>query len=729
MSKNVGTIEYTIDAKTDKLLIAGRQADDSFDIIERGAKKADSSIKTLNTQLTKTSRAISGNLRAGFQQAGYQIQDFVVQVQSGQNALIALSQQGSQLLSAFGGWGVALGAALTVGVSLFKALSGETEETTDKTEVFEKACSNLRQVMALNEQGVNVLSNEYANLAKQSAAAAEMVERHLTLKLRETKAAMGDYITNTLDAQNATAGFGMIGSDSLLDMMQAMRALGVETYDYADAMDQLNGMGLRGAQIHKELNRELDDMADKTGLSKEALFDMCQELMTVAKAPTADSISALSNRIANMNPTTAEGVSLFNELQQALIKAAIELQQFGDISEDTANKLDILKRAADSQWVKDYTENIKMQTKALGASRGEIMRLQLENKKLTAEERANAEQAIKDYEDKYNRLEQEKDAKRQALADERKATAERKRLMREAEQERKRIEREKEQRERQTKQAKRFTDQIETNYLTTVNPLTGQAADPLAAIQAQQQREFEMLESYRQQNLVSEQQYRNALENIVNMSAMRVAAIEQQQATEYSKNIQGLMNAYSGVFGELAGVISDGAGEQSAAYRAMFAVQKGFTIASAALSLQESLARANALPFPANIPAYAQALTAGTQIISAIRGIAFGGGRYNGGAVNGGKLYRVGERGVPELFTSTGGKQYMIPGEGGRVTPGRDLVGGGGITMNNTFNIQANNGWTEEDSKALQQTIENTAMRLMQRESQRPGGILQPRRR
>lgn len=49
MSKNVGTIEYTIDAKTDKLLIAGRQADDSFDIIERGAKKADSSIKTLNT--------------------------------------------------------------------------------------------------------------------------------------------------------------------------------------------------------------------------------------------------------------------------------------------------------------------------------------------------------------------------------------------------------------------------------------------------------------------------------------------------------------------------------------------------------------------------------------------------------------------------------------------------------------------------------------------------------
>lgn len=729
MSEQVGSLQIEIDLKTKNLLVSQRQAENALDNIGNKISGVERKTKTLNTQLTKTSRAISGNLRAGFQQAGYQIQDFVVQVQSGQNALIALSQQGSQLLSAFGGWGVALGAALTVGVSLFKSLSGETEETTDKTEVFEKACSNLRQVMALNEQGVNVLSNEYANLAKQSAAAAEMVERHLTLKLRETKAAMGDYITNTLDAQNATAGFGMIGSDSLLDMMQAMRALGVETYDYADAMDQLNGMGLRGAQIHKELNRELDDMADKTGVSKEALFDMCQELMAVAKAPTADSISALSNRIASMNPTTAEGVSLFNELQQALIKAAIELQQFGDISEDTANKLDILKRAADSQWVKDYTENIKMQTKALGASRGEIMRLQLENKNLTAEERANAEQAIKDYEDKYNRLEQEKDAKRQALAAERAATAERKRLMREEEQEQKRIEREKEQRERQTKQAKRFTDQIETNYLTTVNPATGQAADPLAAIQAQQQREFEMLEMYRQQNLVSEQQYRNALENIINTSAMRVAAIEQQQASEYSKNIQGLMSAYSGMFGELAGVISDGVGEQSAAYQAMFAVQKAFTIASAALSLQESLAKANALPFPANIPAYAQAMSAGTQILSAIRGIAFGGGRYNGGAVGAGNLYRVGEHGEAELFQTNNGRQYMIPGDNGRIIPGRDLVGGGNISINAPINVYPQNGWTEQDSKALQQTIENTAMRLMQRESTRPGGMLQGRRR
>ena len=54
MTTNVGTIEYTVDAKTGALLTAGKQADDAFDRIERGAKKADSNLKTLNKQVKKT---------------------------------------------------------------------------------------------------------------------------------------------------------------------------------------------------------------------------------------------------------------------------------------------------------------------------------------------------------------------------------------------------------------------------------------------------------------------------------------------------------------------------------------------------------------------------------------------------------------------------------------------------------------------------------------------------
>lgn len=91
-------------------------------------------------------------------------------------------------------------------------------------------------------------------------------------------------------------------------------------------------------------------------------------------------------------------------------------------------------------------------------------------------------------------------------------------------------------------------------------------------------------------------------------------------------------------------------------------------------------------------------------------------------------MYRVGENKVPELFQTNNGRQYMIPGENGRIIPGRD-IGGGNVSINAPITVYPQNGWTEQDSKALQQTIENTAMRLMQRESTRPGGMLQGRRR
>ncbi|MWN83383.1 phage tail length tape measure family protein, partial [Escherichia coli] len=122
MTEQVGSLQIDIDLRTKNLLVSQRQAESALDDIGDAISKAESKTKTLNTQLTKTSRAVGSSLKGAFQQAGYQIQDFVVQVQSGQNALVALSQQGSQLLSAFGGWGIALGAALTVGVSLFNSL-------------------------------------------------------------------------------------------------------------------------------------------------------------------------------------------------------------------------------------------------------------------------------------------------------------------------------------------------------------------------------------------------------------------------------------------------------------------------------------------------------------------------------------------------------------------------------------------------------------------------------
>lgn len=63
----------------------------------------------------------------------------------------------------------------------------------------------------------------------------------------------------------------------------------------------------------------------------------------------------------------------------------------------------------------------------------------------------------------------------------------------------------------------------------------------------------------------------------------------------------------------------------------------------------------------------------------------FGGGKAVGGSVTGGKFYEVGEGDRPELLMM-GGREYMIPGNNGRVVPMAQMPGGG--TVNQTFVIQ-----------------------------------------
>ena len=46
-----------------------------------------------------------------------------------------------------------------------------------------------------------------------------------------------------------------------------------------------------------------------------------------------------------------------------------------------------------------------------------------------------------------------------------------------------------------------------------------------------------------------------------------------------------------------------------------------------------------------------------------------------------------------------------------------------------TINVQTTNGFSEEDGRNLENTMERVAMKLMRQESTRPGGMLAPRRR
>ncbi|MBD8696604.1 phage tail tape measure C-terminal domain-containing protein [Stenotrophomonas sp. CFBP 13718] len=70
-------------------------------------------------------------------------------------------------------------------------------------------------------------------------------------------------------------------------------------------------------------------------------------------------------------------------------------------------------------------------------------------------------------------------------------------------------------------------------------------------------------------------------------------------------------------------------------------------------------------------------------------GLSFGGGRARGGGVNRGSFYEVGEGGRPELLEQNG-KQYLIPGNSGKVIPAAPSAGGAG-GGGGSYKVEINN--------------------------------------
>lgn len=726
MSGNLGTIYYEVDARTGKLLTAGKQADDAFDRIERGAMKADSGVKKLNTQLTKTSAAVKTNLSPAIRNASYQIADLATQLQMGGNALQAFAVQGAQLLAGFGTMGAVAGAVLAIAGAMGGSLSQGADSAAGSIEYLDKAITKLNDVIAVNEQGVTVMTDSYANLSKVNAEVAKQMRNMAEI---QAIAALRDLKEQAGQAQGEMSSFWRSLQGGKADAQAAAQALddlGITTNDYKEAIAILNANQPTTQAQMATLAKSVMYIGEEYNLTNQQAYEFIRALNRAATTRTPEAMQELSGFMQVLLQDTENGNEAFRELAIKFVDA----QTKGAMLEDQLNRLKgAISDAAEEARNANFTRMLdgvaaRLATIEQGWEAG--LRMQLKAQGYTEEqidELVNMETAYRDAkaaQDEKNRADREA----VALAKRQAAEAARKAKQEEAEAQRKA-----KQLAAQKEQAGRFTQQVMTEYLTTVDPATGQAFNPAAQVEMQEQQKKAALDKYRQLGVLDEQQYQNTLTAIQKTASMRRQQIIKDEADTLFNNQQQLIGTFGDFFGELSGVIADGAGEQNAAYQALFAVQKGFVLASAALSLQKALAEANALPFPANLPAYAQAMSAGTQIISAIRGIAFGGGRYNGGAVGAGNLYRVGEHGKPEIFKANNGSQYMIPGDNGRVISNRDIGGGGGVTINSPITINTTNGFSDEDSRRLEEAMKRVAMGICRQESTRPGGMLAPRRR
>ncbi|HHE8508291.1 TPA: tape measure protein [Citrobacter freundii] len=220
----------------------------------------------------------------------------------------------------------------------------------------------------------------------------------------------------------------------------------------------------------------------------------------------------------------------------------------------------------------------------------------------------------------------------------------------------------------------------------------GLAEDPFAAINLEEQQKLTLYNQYHEQGLISQQTYEDAMNAIMTDAAQRRLDIQQKQNETMMSGWSDLSGAASQLAGSLAGAFQSASGEASGAYAAMFAISKAFSIAQASIGMYTAASQALMLPFPANLGAAAKALSFGSQIVGAVSGVNFSGARYNGGPVNAGGLYQVGEKGKPEIYQASTGKQYMIPGDNGRVISNKDMTAGGGVSV--IINVQNMTGAT-----------------------------------
>ncbi|MBN6526644.1 tape measure protein [Acinetobacter pittii] len=169
-------------------------------------------------------------------------------------------------------------------------------------------------------------------------------------------------------------------------------------------------------------------------------------------------------------------------------------------------------------------------------------------------------------------------------------------------------------------------DQERFSRLNAANDL---ADSQFAATDLDEKNGLDSLNAQMEAGLIKQQDFENQKTAIIQ------AAQDQrnQIAAEYAKNAQDIEDKYQQdrlntqiafggqMMGSLTSMFGSMFGEQSKAYKIMFAADKAYAIAAAGIAIQQNIAAASKAGFPYNLPLIAGAVAQGASIIANIRAI------------------------------------------------------------------------------------------------------------
>lgn len=781
MSTSLGTIYYEVDAKTGQLLVAQRQADQAFDSIERGAKRADRQVNTLKTSIKALSRVIHLLLAA---EAVRQFIDMAEQAKMLRVKIKLLTGEAEATERVFNRLkdiSKETGQSLKDTGDLWQGLAISLKNTSATEGQVLNLVSTLQKLGSLGGVSAEQLSNSMRQFRQAIDAGVLQAEEFNSIRdntptivqemARQMGLSMGQFRAEMLD--------GKITAERMLNAIQASTQ---ETNEKFAQLPRTTGIAFNELKV--EMMGVVEQLDDLFGISDGVVTAI--DLITGGVEGLGKGAKFAATCFNTLKTAGSEFIDMFDDVA---VKA-------GEVAEEIIRMVTPIKALMDGyKWMKEFVDKRKEELnsnneKKFGPTVGKVMTFANDIKNATAAYDEFMEKQGEADDGKITGFDQPVGKPKKGKKDKKDKKSEADRLGDEgikvsdqynknAAAMRKALENGKaidaafaqgkitllEYKAAQKGIGKELKDELEQIPVDELRDKWDHIVSPMDQLKGeidpikQAQNEW----AVRKQMLIdlgaTEAQQKQAL--LEYEQQIRDLKWEQWQAQSDTNGLigacvsglkGGMGNALTGllngtqslseVFANLGSSILNTVGNKLSEIAAnwiadqlMMETQSKATQASTtagAVAAQGEIAAAAAPAAAATAASTGGSwAAAGAAALSAIVSLAtsiFGGGRYNGGSVNGGSLYRVGEHGIPELFQTSNGRQYMIPGENGRVIPGRDLFNGGGINMPVNINVHTTNGFSDEDGRRLEQTMERVAMKMMARESQRPGGMLQPRR-
>lgn len=176
---------------------------------------------------------------------------------------------------------------------------------------------------------------------------------------------------------------------------------------------------------------------------------------------------------------------------------------------------------------------------------------------------------------------------------------------------------------------------------------------------------------------------------------------ERVELMEAQRN-QAILGGAASLFESLADISKNFAGEQSSTYKTLFAISKAFAVAESIIKIQQGIANAASLGFPANIGAMATVAASTANIISTIKGTQLQGQAHAG-------MTNIPSEGTWNL---AGGERVVAPEQNRDLTKFLERAEGSNVVTGNfgggrmQFSIQVINNTNQQVQAQAQMTDE-----------------------